>query len=155
MNKIFVLMVCMFLLIAPLISAFEFDNVKNYDEETKTIDIRNSVLGIPFLQLGKVAEVQLISPTVNYVIMGEDRLVAEFEIRNFKDYTEGAFDNLEFHNIKRNMKKFDREFNYRYKEFYDIEVTEYKRVCKEKMVWIEINNSYEQEVYDSYQNRNG
>ncbi len=155
MNKIFVLMVCMFLLIAPLISAFEFDNVKNYDEETKTIDIRNSVLGIPFLQLGKVAEVQLISPTVNYVIMGEDRLVAEFEIRNFKDYTEGAFDNLEFHNIKRNMKKFDREFNYRYKEFYDIEVTEYKRVCKEKMVWIEINNSYEQEVYDSYQNRTG
>ncbi len=44
-----------------LTSAFEFDNVKNFKKEGKygKVEIRNSILGIPFLQLGKVAEYEL------------------------------------------------------------------------------------------------
>ena len=115
------------------ISAFEFDNVKNYDEETKTVDIRNSILGIPFLQLGKIAEVKLDTPTVNNVTRGKNRLVAEFTIESFKDYTEGVFDDLDFYNIKKDMEQFEREFVYRYKEFYDVEIIDYETICKERL----------------------
>ena len=94
------------------VSAWEFDNIKNYDEETQTIDVRNSILGIPFLQLDRIAEVKLDTPLVNYVAQGEDRLVAEFTIENFEDYKEGAFDDLDFYDIQDSMKQFEREFVY-------------------------------------------
>ena len=152
-KKLFVLIFCLVLLVAPLLSAFEFDNIKNYDEKTQTIDLRNSILGIPFLQLSKIAEVQLITPRINSVIRGEDRLVAEFRIVNYKDYKEGAFDNLEFYNIKKSMAQFDREFVYRYKEFYDIEVIEYETICKERE--IVLSNGSHIEKYDCYQNQIG
>jgi len=137
------------------VSAFEFDNVKNYDEETQTIDIRNSILGIPFLQLGKIAEVQLNTPTNNYVVRGQDRLVAEFTIKNFKDYTEGTFDDLDFYNTNKDMEQFEREFVYKYKEFYGVEVIDYERVCKEREVTAFNKTGTYIEKYDCFQNQIG
>ncbi len=151
MKKLFMLMFMLILLVGT-ISAFEFDNIGNYDEETQTIDIRNSILGIPFLQLDKIAEVKLDTPLVNYVIRGKNRLVAEFTIESFKDYTEGTFDDMDFYDIKRDMKKFDRNFVYRYKDYYDVEVEDYEKVCKEREVInstgtiIEKYNCYDNQV---------
>ncbi len=152
MKKLLVLIFCIILLVGT-ISAWEFDNIKNYDEETQTINIRNSILGIPFLQLDQVAEIKLDTPLNNYVIRGEDKLVAEFTIENFKDYTEGAFDNLDFYNIKKNMNQFNREFVYKYKKFYDVKIDDYEEVCKEKEV-VKVNGTYI-EKYDCVKNQIG
>lgn len=109
----------------------EFDNVKNYDEETKTVDIRNSVLGIPFLQLGKIAEIRLDTPEVVYVIRGEDRKVAEFTITNYDDYS-NVFKAMEFYDLKRENKEINREFTYKYKNSIGFkEINDYGNSCSE------------------------
>lgn len=135
------------------VSAWEFDNIKNYDEETQTIDVRNSILGIPFLQLDRIAEVKLDTPLVNYVAQGEDRLVAEFTIENFEDYKEGAFDDLDFYDIQDSMKQFEREFVYRYKEFYNVEIDDYESICKERII-NKVNGTYIEE-YDCIEKQIG
>lgn len=90
MKKIMLLMFCMILLVG-MVSAEsfikEFDNIKNYDEESQTVDIRNSVLGIPFLQLGKVAEVQLLT-NKNVVINNINMPIARFGIYNYGEYND-------------------------------------------------------------------
>jgi len=53
-------------------TALEFDNVKNYDEVTKTVTITNA-----FGFGDDIATVKLNTPLINYVMRGEDRLVAE------------------------------------------------------------------------------
>ncbi|KKN09624.1 hypothetical protein LCGC14_1044790 [marine sediment metagenome] len=108
------------------VNAFEFDNVKNYDEETKTIEIRNSVLGIPFLQLGKVAEIQLKTPQ-NYLVPVGYQKVAEFEINLFTDY-DLAFKELELYDKKDNDRKFTRDFDYKVLSYENISVDDYKSV---------------------------
>lgn len=58
-KKILVLMFCMIFLVAS-VSAFEFDNIKQYDPENELITIKNSILGIPFLDLDTIVEIQLL-----------------------------------------------------------------------------------------------
>ena len=114
----------MFTLI-PLVSGLNFDNVKDYDPETKTITITNAFgLG------NKIAEIKLNTPQINYVIRGQDRLVAEFTISNEKNY-QMVFDKLEFFDTKKSMKKFNREFIYRYKDYET--VGGWEVVCDEKL----------------------
>ena len=110
-----------------IVNALEFDNVKNYDEETKTIEIRNSVLGIPFLQLGKVAEIELKTPQ-NYLVTRGYQKVAEFEINLFTDY-DLAFKELELYDKNNGDKKFVRDYDYKYKTIQ--QVPDYKTVCDE------------------------
>ncbi len=117
------------ILLVGTVAAFEFDNVKNYDEETKTIDIRNSILGIPFLQLGKVAEIQLNTPQ-NYLIPIGYKSVAEFQVVPFDNYND-AFKELELFDKKDNNKKFTRDYDYKYKTIK--QVPDYKRVCDESL----------------------
>lgn len=116
-------------LLVGTISAFEFDNVKNYDEETKTIDIRNSVLGIPFLQLGKVAEIQLNTPQ-NYLVPIGYHKVAEFEVNMFSDYNT-AFKELELYDKRDNDRKFTRDYDYKYKTIK--QVPDYETICDESL----------------------
>ncbi len=59
MKRIFILMFCIILLVGT-VSAFEWDNVKSYDEVTNQITIKNSLLGIP---LDKIADVKLLDNT--------------------------------------------------------------------------------------------
>jgi len=108
-------MFIMFILLANinLVSSADWDNIKSYDEESKVIEIRNSILGIPFLQLSKVAEIQLNTPQVYNVIRGEDRKVAEFTITNHGDYN-NALKSMDFYN-NYDGEKFDRDFVYKQK----------------------------------------
>jgi len=117
------------------------NNVKTYDSVTKTVTVKNSV--------GEVANIKLNTPIVYSVIRGKDRLVAEFTIENYADAS-SVFNNLEFYDVKNNMKPFSREFNYKYKTYYNIEILDYETICKERL---SINGSVEK--YDCVQNQIG
>ncbi len=61
-HKVFLGLLMLFLMSISLVSSAEFDNIKTYEEEIGKygkITIRNSILGIPFLQLDKVIELEL------------------------------------------------------------------------------------------------
>ena len=137
MKKLFLFLLVIILLVGT-VSAFEFDNIMTYDEETRTVDVRNSVLGIPFLGLDKISEVQLITPHINFVFPGKDRLVAEFRLELFLNYKK-PLDKIEFFNLNNNMDKIDRKFTYKYKSFYDVEVDDYDWQCGNV---IDVNGSY-------------
>jgi hypothetical protein len=102
-----------FFLLVGTISAFEFDNVKDYDSVNKVVDIRNSVFGI---KTSQVAEVQLMTDLNIYVMPGEDRLVAQFKLSNYDKKYSNAFKDMEFYDIKRNNAKINRQFTYKYVE---------------------------------------
>ena len=138
-KKIFGIIFFAMILITPMVSAWEFDNVVRYDEVKNEITIKNSVLGIPFLDLDTIAEVKLLSDPVVYVIAGEDRLIGEFEITNYeKDYP-NVFKELEFYDLNRGGKEIIKNFTYKYlNREDDIEVPVYEKVCEEI---VNINNS--------------
>ena len=112
----------------PLISAdWDWDNVKSYDETTKTISFKDSILGIPTTD---IATAKLNTPQINYVIQGKNRLVAEFEIDLFDNSYTDALKDMEFINLK-NGQTFQRDFKYKYKIIKIIEVDDIQEVCKE------------------------
>ena len=126
------------------LNAMDWDNVKDYDKETKTVTITN------LLGLGEdIAEVKLDTPLVYNVIRGNDRMVAEFTIESFDDYAD-VFKDMQFYDIKDGMKEFDKEFVYKYKEFYNINITDYEEICKERE---DLNKTIEK--YDCYNNEIG
>ena len=136
---IFLVMVVLTLTQIQGVSAFEFDNVKNYDRQTKTVYIKNSVLGLKWWKLDQVAEMKLLTPQVNHVIRGKDRLVAEFEINNFDPYS-NVFKDMEFYDIKKEMVKLDRQFTYKYEVITGTqEIPIYKDICEKQL---QVNGSY-------------
>ena len=155
MKKIFLIMFCMVLLVGT-ISAGEllsFDNVKQYDEGTKTITIVNT------FGLGRdISTIQLNTP-LNVMVSTGYQKVAEFEIDLFDDTYSSAFDKMEFYN-KKNMDRIDREFDYKYLAIELVDVNDYKESCstsgngtkvceqviigthqKEKEVWEDLDTS--------------
>lgn len=120
MKKLLLLMLV--LLILPMMIGFEFDNVKDYDEKTKTITITN-VFG-----LGKeIAKITLDSPEIVYVIHGSDRLVAWLTINNNENY-KNVFNDMEFFN-KYTDEKIGKGFVYKYKIKNLNQFPYYKEVC--------------------------
>ena len=104
------------------VSAFEFDNVKYYDVDTKTVTIKN------FFGLGStLVESKLITPQINYVIRGKDRKVAEFEISSKQDVN-SFLKNIEFYN-KKNNQLVNREFTLKYKIPHESLVDDIEKVC--------------------------
>ena len=129
MKKIFLLMFVMVFLIGS-VNALEWDNVKQYNEETKTVEIKNSLLGISWLSYGEVAEIKLNTELNHYVIAGKNRMVGEFTINNYDTYS-NVFKKMELFNVKKNMKEFERDFTYKYQKsigFETVDIT--KRVCE-------------------------
>ena len=117
--KKLMLLLCLVLLVGS-VSAFEFDNVRSYNEETKTVEIRNSVLGIPFLELSKITEIQLKTPQKVYVLGGYQR-VAEFTLKDYDGET--VFSNsIEFQDRTNNFSTVTRDVDYK------IKTTEKERV---------------------------
>ena len=118
-------------------------NIATYDAEERTMIIRENLLSNNI-----VAKISLKSEPNVYVIRGKDRLVAEFEVDSFeKDYNT-LFEKMEFYDIESNMKKFEREFTYKYKQFYEEEVNDYEIVCKEREVWNATTEINDLEKYD-------
>ena len=118
-------------LLTPSVSAWEFDNVYNYDEETKTVDIRNSVLGIPFLQLSKIAGIKLNSNHIEYVGVGEGIKVAEINVNNYEEYL-NAFKEVNSYDINNDGKAIYKEYVLKYKEITGEELIDsYEWTCEE------------------------
>ncbi len=139
--KLFVVAaICMVFLISS-VSSLEWDNVKNYDEETKTVDIRNSILGIPFLQLGKVAEVKLDTPIHMDLAPGYQK-VGQFTITSYEDYTD-ALKSIKFLDVKDGNKEFVRNYDFKYRYYENINVSDKSYVCNE--VFSVKNNSIGEE----------
>lgn len=132
--KKLVMIFAIFLVLAPFISAesnFDFDNVYNYDEETKTADIRNSVLGIPFLQLSPIATMRLTSEQ-NVKVIARDGLekVAEIEIYNIDIY-DNALKKLQFYDFDSMEEQKEREFVYKIKrKIGEKNVSDYEEACE-------------------------
>jgi len=124
-KKVWVMVLFVFFLMG-FVSSAEFDNIGNYKNDGKTIEITN-LFGFG----NKIAEITLDTPSVNYVIAGRNRLVAEFTIVNEEDY-DSVFNQMDFYDIKKGMKNFDREFSYKYKETYQVTIPDYATNCKEK-----------------------
>ncbi len=122
-------------------------NFATYDAEERTMTIKESIFSQSTL-----AEITLKSDLNVYVIRGKDRLVAEFEVDSLeKDYNT-VFEKIDFYNVKGSMKKFERGFTYRYKQFYEEEVNDYETVCKEREVLNATSKVGDIEKYDCTEN---
>lgn len=115
-------------------SAFEFDNVKKYDSNTRTATIVNafglgSDLGIATLKTPKSVRVS----------RGVDKLVGEFDWKQANDET-GVFGTMSLTDLK-NKKSITRNGQYKVLTYKDVLVDEYEDVCENKT---SINGTIEQ-----------
>jgi hypothetical protein len=106
-----------------LASAFDFDNVKTYDNNLKEYKIKNA------FGLGdNIATIKLNTPQNVEVGVGYQK-VAEFTITNGENNYK-IINSIELYNLKNGMKEIIRDVDYKYKTF--IEVDNYKKVCNDK-----------------------
>jgi len=114
------------------LSAWEFDNAKDYDVETKEVTIKNA------FGLGSdVAKIKLNTPQ-NVVVPRGYQKVAEFDLIHLKN-DNGGLNLIEFYNTKTSMSKFEREFDFKVKGIEQIDVNDYETICKD--VWNETSKN--------------
>lgn len=125
MKKLMMLMFCIVFL-APTLSAIEWDNYKDYDEQTQTLTVRN---GLTFGT--KIADITLTTDLINRVPVGYQK-VAEFQINSYVNYG-NAFKELElFDKTKRDL-KFTRDFDFKVLGYENVSVPNYVEECSK--VW--------------------
>jgi len=95
------------------------------------------------------ATIKLDTPIIYNVLRGKDRLVAEFTIESLDGHND-VFSDMNFYDVKANMMKFDRDFVYKIKSFYDVKVFDYEMICNERLT---VNGSIEK--YDCFRNQTG
>lgn len=84
-----------------------WDNVRSYNESTKTITITNA------LGLGKtIADIKLNTPINNKVGLGYQK-VFEMTFENYDDYSD-AIQGMEFYDVNNEMKPIEIELDYKY-----------------------------------------
>ena len=121
MRKLMLLMFCMVLLLGS-VSAFEFDNVKSYDEKTKTFTIKNA------FGLGDdIITGTLNTPQVYAVGIGYQK-IAQFTLIPKQDY-EDLIGDFGLFDMEKDGEKFEREIVVKYLSTEKIEVDKYKEVC--------------------------
>ncbi len=97
-----------------MVSAFEFDNVKRYDSNTRTATIKNA-FGLPeFLGGGNIATAQLLTP-LNYRVGLGEQYVWEMKIQGFKNYND-FIKTIDLYDKSDNMKEISRDFDLRKRE---------------------------------------
>ncbi len=109
-------------------SAFEFDNVKDYDPITREVTITNAY-GVG----DEIGKARLNTP-LNVKIAPGYQKVAEFDIWAYGDYND-ALKQFTFTNMK-TKQKINREFDMRYLTYEDVEVEDYGQEC-----YIDYSNS--------------
>jgi len=155
MKNKFIFLLLGLLLISFASASYEFDNIGQYDEETKTIIIKNSVLGISWLDLGEIGGARLNTPLDYHVPVGYQK-VAEFDLWAYEDYND-VLKNLEFYdkNYREwDKHKFNRDFDIKYKTTKNIQSPTFEEYCYfnstingESCVWVE-NGTVSIEVED-------
>jgi len=115
-----------------LVGFFSFYFVLAQSENTKTYDSVNKVVTIKSSSGSVISDITLNTPQVFNVIRGNDRKVAEFTIDNkiSSQQTSSVLEKLDFYDVKNNMQKFNRHFEYKYKNSLGFEtVNDYETVC--------------------------
>lgn len=121
MKKLFVLLFCIVLLVGT-VSSFEIDNVKRYNEQTRTVTVKNA------LGLGSdIASIKLETPLNNFVGAGYQK-VAEFTINNFEDYTDPLKQLELYHAISGD--NIQRNIDYKYRTTETNRVNDYSQDCQ-------------------------
>jgi hypothetical protein len=115
-----------FVLLISSAYAFEFDNKKYYDSETRIVTFKDSFLGLPTTEIAKA---KLETPQVYQVSAGKDVKVAEFWV-NLSDleYRNWITD-IKFYDLKSNWKPIDREVTIKTKSLETIEIQTYRTEC--------------------------
>ena len=115
MNKYLAILICAIMITMTIgyVSAFEFDNIKDYDSSTKTITIKNSFLWM--FDLGDVATITLETELIEYVGSGKDVKVAEFTINNYAEDYPKFLKKMELFDTKKGDKKITRDITYKYR----------------------------------------
>jgi len=119
MKKLLTLLILGIFLVG-FVSAFEFDNVKTYDEVTREVTIINAYgLG------DTIGKAKLNTPLNVQVSVGYQK-VAEFEISAYQDYSE-AMKQFSFTNMK-TKNKINRDYDLKYKTYEDVLIDDYDNV---------------------------
>jgi len=115
MKKLLLFLMISLLLIGT-VSGFEWDNVKEYNEETKTVSIANSILWL--WKTDEIARIRLVTPQ-NYQVIdrgpGVLQKVAELEFISFDNKYNNAMRDMDFYQINNGMRKVNQNFEYRYR----------------------------------------
>lgn len=110
----------MFVFSITNVSAFQFDNVKSYDEQTKTATIKN------LFGLGKsYAEITLLSPQ-EVVVPPTYTNVSMFEIKGFNDYAD-FIQQIKMYNLRQGNFLMNKHYDLKY--WGDKIVDDYKNEC--------------------------
>ncbi|KKN67050.1 hypothetical protein LCGC14_0466040 [marine sediment metagenome] len=107
MKKI-ILMMFVVILFTGLLSAFEFDNVKTYDEIERSITVHN-VFNLPLIG-NDIVKITPLTPHVVSTFAGPNQTVAIFHLENFKDGYSDVWKKMEFYNLNKNSKEENRQF---------------------------------------------
>ncbi len=133
-NKLFLLLFISVLLVSST-SAFNFDDVENYNQETKTYTINNCNVWIgTCLSVGEeLLNAQLTTPLKVRVLEGEDTLVGEFNFKTSENFLD-VFGELYLENLKGDGNFNSRGKQYKYKKYTEIRVDDFGVVCDETIL---------------------
>jgi len=121
MKKLFLMLFLAFLLVGT-VSAFEFDNVKDYDPVTKEVTITNAYgLG------AEIGKARLNTP-LNVLVPRGYQKVAEFDLWAYQDYND-ALKQFTFTDFNNGKEKINRDYDLKYKTYEDVEVEDYNQTC--------------------------
>ena len=119
--KKMLMILMMSMLMISLVSALDFDNVMEYNEEQKLVTITNG------FGLGDViGQAQLLSDNIVQVGTGYQQ-VAEFNLWAYEDYND-AIKQFEYLNLK-NKEKVNRDIDIKIKVVTEITVEDFYSVC--------------------------
>ena len=111
-----IIMFVMIMLVST-VSALDFDNIKEYNEDSQTITITNA------FGLGeRLARIQLMTPLHNKVGYGSNVQVALLKIHEYTK-VDGALEGIATYSYN-DMLPINKEINMKYKENYEVEVAD-------------------------------
>jgi len=121
--KLFIGLFVILFLVGTVSAEWEWDNVRDYDPETRTITITNA------LGLGtELSKITLVTPDLFYVPKGYQK-VAEFDVNSKDDY-QNVFNSMEFLDMNDNNARVYRNFDYKILvKIGEEEVIDYATVC--------------------------
>lgn len=113
-------------MIIPMVSAFEFDNIKSYNSDLKVATFTNAY------GMGEVlGQARLITPHNVKVGLGYQK-VAEFDLSSYSDY-DNILKGFTFKDLKTG-KAINRDIDIKFKTYEDYVVNDYKKVCVKNLL---------------------
>lgn len=130
-TKFGLLIVIGIIILASSVSAMDWDNLIDYEEDNKVAIFENA-LGLPLIG-NTIAKVELITPKINYVVPGKDRRVMIFTIDNFGELYENGLKGIEILNMKTDLYE-QKSFYYEYAIYEEVVVNDYIDICDYKNI---------------------